>query len=149
MSVTSPQQGPSHIGTQIHTQMLQYAHGQPVPSAPPSPAPVPPPPPRYTPQQGSRNDSLLDMLETAKAQVKEAEARVTAIKKAIENEATSMFAGARLIEIPGTPSRPAYRLRWVTPKGVDLDELKARYLAVYNECLVWKTPYWQLEKVKS
>lgn len=147
--MTIPQQGPPYIGTQVHPQMLQYQQGQPVPAVPPQPAPVPPPPPRYAPDPGSRADTLLDMLETAKAQAKEAANRVTAIKKAIENEATALYAGARVIEIPGKPGRPAYRLRWVTPKGVDHDILRERHLDVYNECLAWKTPYWQLEQVKN
>jgi len=124
----------------------------PQPGAPivlPQPVPVLPPPPRYTPPPGSRNESLLDALETAKAQVKEAEARVKAIKKAIENEATAMFTGVRAIDIPAGQNRPAYRLRWVTPQKVDHDILKARYLAVYNACLVWGTPYWQLDKVRN
>lgn len=139
--MTEPQQGPVYAGTQIHQQMIQYG------AAPP--ASVPPPPPRYTPQQGSRNESLLDMLETAKAQVKEAEARVTAIRKAIQNEATAMFAGARVIDIPAGQNRPAYRLRWITPQKVSHDLLRERYLAAYNDCLVWSTPYWQLDKVRN
>jgi hypothetical protein len=122
---------------------------QPAAPAAPPPVPVPPPPPKYTPPAGSRNESLLDMLETAKAQVKEAEKRVRAIKAAIENEATVMFAGARVIDIPAGPNRPPYRLRWVTPQKVSHDILKERYLGVYNDCLVWSTPYWQLEKVKG
>lgn len=139
--MTVPQPGPVHIGTQIHQQMAQYGA--------PAPAPAPPPPPRYTPQPGSRNESLLDMLETAKAQVKEAEKRVKAIKTAIENEATALYQGVRSIDIPAGPNRPAYRLHWVTPKKVDHDILKERYLTVYNDCLVWGTPYWQLDKVRN
>lgn len=146
---TPQQQGPMHIGTQIHPQMLQYAQGQQAPLAPAAPVPVPSPPPRYAPAQGSREEALLDALETAKAQLKEAEKRVKAIKTAIENDATARYAGAPLIEIPATAGRPGYRLRWVTPKGVDHDMLKERYLDIYNACLVWKTPYWQLEPARK
>ena len=123
------------------TQPQQYAQpGQP---APPS---QPPPPLLVTPEPGSPLDDLLSQREAAIARVEEAEAYLEAVKDRIKVILTGAYPGVPVIDIaPGT-HRPALRLAWRTPRGLDTDRMKREASAVYNSFLVWKKPYWELRK---
>lgn len=113
------------------------------------PAPPPdrkPEPPLVAPQAGSELDDLLTQLVAAEAQKAEAEARVTAIKDRIKVTLTALYPRIPVIDIAPGQYRPALRLAWRTPRGLDTDRMKREARQVYDAFLVWQKPYWELRK---
>lgn len=123
--------------------MTQPQYAQPGQPAPPAGKPQPP---VVTPAPGDPLDELLNQQVAAEARVADAEAALESIKDRIKIMLTAAYPGIGVIDIAGSQYRPAQRLAWRTPRGLDTERLKRDAREVYNAFLVWKKPYWELRK---
>lgn len=104
--------------------------------------------PQLTPEPGSRLEQLLDMRDAAKAALEEAKARLAAIDAGIMTDAAARHPGAPVIDITGTATRPPLRMRWHPGNlYVPAEELRTRYLDVWNELCRRQKGHWGLHPV--
>jgi len=120
-----------------------------LPAVPPpvvaAPAPLPAPVPQVVPEQGSRLEQLLPMLEPAEAALKAAKDHLDLVKSGIMAEAAAACPGQEAVDIAAAPGQVPLRLRWHPGTWyVPVGTLRKKHSAVWDELREQKRGYWQL-----